>query len=583
MIRWILLVFFICQNSFAYLGYLRVSVINQNKDHSTVAILKTNNIEFARFSHATPEAVSVNLNDANLNPNGKTTPIQADYSNVGIGCEFDYKISFSYDKNIWIDLGVFHVPNGARPGALPIGLCGKDVCSNDLNIQKSIDRQRVTQRTLANKNTISNINDLRKSRQNQKANRVSEILKKPSLRPNLNGKVIDVNQYKAAYDKVEQLQSSQKLVAPDAYEQERLGINPQQVKDVLQKQFNNSTDPVSKYVFAYATLDLAINEYLSIMTHQSNMLADKSDPEQIALNSSGVELAQALKENFVRFDGVISVAKTAGRFAASELLDACELITQREYCLSSGRILTNNELALSAAGLFLSTNRTLLNTTLQKTSTATKALVDKVGLILKSGPVGKLVTKSKQSVSTLFEVLTKSKTLEKQIIQDRGASLIKGEIKYYGPLSQLSTNAGNDALHAVLISPRDPSKGYIANTFRSESYLAISLNEDVTLFRTYNSEAGKLGGYWSLTPPSGNLQVTLDLALDPVFGNPPTKWVKIKVPIGTTIYEGIVSEVYLKTKSGQSIGKILGGGSQVYIQNSERVIKPNWIVEEGKL
>ncbi len=486
-------------------------------------------------------------------------------------------------QNSFAYLGVFHVPNGARPGALPIGLCGKDVCSNDLNIQKSIDRQRVTQRTLANKNTISNINDLRKSRQNQKANRVSEILKKPSLRPNLNGKLIDVTQYKAAYDKVEQLQSSQKLVAPDAYEQERLGINPQQVKDVLQKQFNNSTDPVSKYVFAYATLDLAINEYLSIMTHQSNMLADKSDPEQIALNSSGVELAQALKENFVRFDGVISVAKTAGRFAASELLDACELITQREYCLSSGRILTNNELALSAAGLFLSTNRTLLNTTLQKTSTATKALVDKVGLILKSGPVGKLVTKSKQSVSTLFEVLTKSKTLEKQIIQDRGASLIKGEIKYYGPLSQLSTNAGNDALHAVNISKDNPLLGKVSDTFRGQSYLEIKLAEEIELYRVYSKDTSKLRDYWSLVPPSGPLQLTIDLALNPSFGNPPNRWIKIKVPKGTTIYEGIVSEVYLKSNSGQTIGKILGGGSQVVILDSENIVKPFWIVGEGNL
>lgn len=86
------------------------------------------------------------------------------------------------------------------------------------------------------------------------------------------------------------------------------------------------------------------------------------------------------------------------------------------------------------------------------------------------------------------------------------------------------------------------------------------LSETTTLYRVYGGQAGKLGSYWTRTRPSGPLQSQLDSALNPAWGNSASSIATIRVPSGTTIYEG--------TAASQPIaggGSLLGGGSQVYI------------------
>ena len=104
----------------------------------------------------------------------------------------------------------------------------------------------------------------------------------------------------------------------------------------------------------------------------------------------------------------------------------------------------------------------------------------------------------------------------------------------------------------------------VANTFRGGSYTETVLTQETTLDRAYGGSAGRLGSYWSRTAPTGPLQATMDSALNPAWGNTAQNVATIRVPAGTTIYEGAVAPQ----------GNLLGGGSQVVIPK----VNPNWLV-----
>lgn len=104
----------------------------------------------------------------------------------------------------------------------------------------------------------------------------------------------------------------------------------------------------------------------------------------------------------------------------------------------------------------------------------------------------------------------------------------------------------------------------VANTFRGGSYTATTLSEATTFYRAYGGTARQVSSFWTRTPPSGPLQSRIDLALDPRWGNTATQIAEIRVPAGTTVYEGAAA-----SQSGLS-----GGGSQVFIPT----VNPAWIV-----
>jgi len=105
----------------------------------------------------------------------------------------------------------------------------------------------------------------------------------------------------------------------------------------------------------------------------------------------------------------------------------------------------------------------------------------------------------------------------------------------------------------------------VANTFRGGSYTESALAEDTTLYRVYGGNSPQVGPYWTRTPPAGPLQSTIDSALDPAWGNTAQNVVAIRVPSGTTIYEGFAAPQ----------GGLVGGGSQVVIPR----VNPAWIVK----
>jgi hypothetical protein len=105
----------------------------------------------------------------------------------------------------------------------------------------------------------------------------------------------------------------------------------------------------------------------------------------------------------------------------------------------------------------------------------------------------------------------------------------------------------------------------VVATFRGGSYTQTVTTEATTLYRAYGGTAGEVGGYWTRTAPTGPLQARIDSALAPQWGNTAGSVSTIRVPAGTTIFEGFAAPQ----------GNLIGGGSQVFIQN----VNPAWLVK----
>jgi RHS repeat-associated protein len=104
----------------------------------------------------------------------------------------------------------------------------------------------------------------------------------------------------------------------------------------------------------------------------------------------------------------------------------------------------------------------------------------------------------------------------------------------------------------------------VANTFRGGSYVETRLRRTTSLYRVYGGRSGKIGTFWTRTPPSGPLQARIDLALNPAWGNTANQTVRIDVPAGTTVFEGAAA----------AQGRLVGGGNQVVVPR----VDPDWIV-----
>ncbi len=117
-----------------------------------------------------------------------------------------------------------------------------------------------------------------------------------------------------------------------------------------------------------------------------------------------------------------------------------------------------------------------------------------------------------------------------------------------------------------------PLDAKLSNTFKGGSYNEVVLGKDTTLYRVYYHPERKLGApgepysFWSRSNATG-LQARIDSAIDTSrYGNLADKTVKIRVPEGTRIYEGVTQGIHKGP---------VGGGNQIIINK----VDSKWVIE----
>jgi hypothetical protein len=101
--------------------------------------------------------------------------------------------------------------------------------------------------------------------------------------------------------------------------------------------------------------------------------------------------------------------------------------------------------------------------------------------------------------------------------------------------------------------------------FRGATYLERMLGQDLILYRYWGGGAGPISHWWTPSCPRGPMQARYDLAIRPEWNNTMQNISRIRVPRGTTIYEGYVG----------AQGHLTGGGIQIYIPH----VRPEWRIE----
>ena len=142
-------------------------------------------------------------------------------------------------------------------------------------------------------------------------------------------------------------------------------------------------------------------------------------------------------------------------------------------------------------------------------------------------------------------------------------------------LKKLSTPSAvsklEDLAPEVRYGPLNPGRlsEQVADSFRSSSCTVLRLTEDTTLYRVYGGQAGPVGGYRTRVAPAGPLQVQIDGAINPAWGNEATNIGTTRVPAGTTAYEGIAASQHIAGG-----GHLHGGRNQVLFPH----VDSGWVI-----
>jgi filamentous hemagglutinin len=112
-----------------------------------------------------------------------------------------------------------------------------------------------------------------------------------------------------------------------------------------------------------------------------------------------------------------------------------------------------------------------------------------------------------------------------------------------------------------------------ASTFRSGTYTKKVAETDIYLYRDYGGSAKVDGRYWTPEPSKGPLQSQLDSAVLPEWGNTFQNQAVIKIPKGTTYYEGAAAA---QTGTQGTKSTLHGGGTQIFLPTPQN----DWIIKK---
>ena len=146
---------------------------------------------------------------------------------------------------------------------------------------------------------------------------------------------------------------------------------------------------------------------------------------------------------------------------------------------------------------------------------------------------------------------------------------VPGDLKRFAKSASDVTR--NGPMNAGRMHDIPMGNGTLSYSFRGSSYFSYKNTDQLTLYRVQGKpfENGyHLGRFWTRDKPSGAVQSIIDSALDPTWGNTGTYWVKIEVPPGTSLFEGVAA----------SQRGLVGGGNQIIVEQ----IPSTWLKEQGK-
>jgi len=278
--------------------------------------------------------------------------------------------------------------------------------------------------------------------------------------------------------------------------------------------------------------------------------------------NSLVDIAIEVSDFALNYVPVVNVGK-----------DAYEAITGRR--LIDGKEIDTIGRVISAAGVLTLGASSYFKPFLKVFSKVGKKVAAKVGQdALRFKPVANILdTTYDLGVKTkdgIYDIIDLTKRITSKDVENISSisKVINGKLTRYHPLKY-------GPLHYV-----KEGSATVADTFRSSSYFKTVAEKPIKLYRVYGGKAGEFSSYWSRVKPKGPQQATFDAALLPDFNNSAKKWVEITIPKDTIFYEGVASEMVIRSsETGIKIGDLLGGGSQVYLNNIKIPVK--WRTDRG--
>jgi hypothetical protein len=97
------------------------------------------------------------------------------------------------------------------------------------------------------------------------------------------------------------------------------------------------------------------------------------------------------------------------------------------------------------------------------------------------------------------------------------------------------------------------------------SYTEKITPKEIILYRVISKDGNPTGSYLTRAKPRGPLTSVIDSSLDQNWGNTATKVIKLKIPKGTKLYEGVAAP-----QRG-----LVGGGNQIYLPKIDK----NWVIK----
>lgn len=542
-----LLVFSTVSFAAGTIGQIKVEIVQTNHVHNTPVTIRMNGSDIGSFAHST-KSKTMSISEAHLSA-GSQTPLKSNYGSLQSGCEFQYVLYFSLDGNQWIRLGKFNAPTEHVNTTIPLGLCKGKICSSDLSISEQIKRQEEA-RWEKNKEVLRKWleDSFEKERIafEESKRRALEKAQLSELRVDVNIELPDVQ--------FESEQLNQDKVAQGAADLDSV------VDEVILEAEREETDRTLDFLKACQATS-SYQQYLCSTYGGLGWMGAIAESYTYGnLAEKGLLTQEQIRQKIISKESQ-GRYKLAGQIERQTIVKS-EIEKRKQAARLVRHLKDIRELAVNGARFAPGVSDGI------DIYEALYGMDASTGLNLDGSQRLFAILGIIAGNRFLWDGLTSEAKL--LILGDKSAfQSIEGikEIERFGPMKP-------GALHAI-----DLGNGSVADTFRSSSYYEVISDSPITLYRTYESDRSELGRYWSRMAPSGPLQTTLDLAIDPAWGSNATKWVEVKIPAGTKIYEGIASEIPLRRGTSKvQVGQLLGGGQQVYIEGR---IDHSWVQKRG--